>query len=519
MVPMTTVGEWRVFLENWSREWLATDEKFPAALRKSGWLGFKPATEKQIELAEKRLGYRLPPSYRAFLLTSNGWRRAGPMTERIRPVSKVQWLEIEDPATLDTRGASRIMQEPYCGVTEQEYLSYDGMPTYMDSHRRQCLKISDPVAGDSLMYLLNPALVAEDGEWEAWTDAHWIPGAERFPSFAELMKGEYAAFRSAVLGDQNVKSHVGPCSGVYAPDRPRGTATRIGLLKPRPPRPTVEELVARLEDADPKGRKDAARRVFREFPPHDPASEKPRLVEPLIRILRSPLESDVRAAAACFMGSYGDRRVLEPLIEALSDPDEEVASAVLGALFYLSLYMKDRVIGDGIVSFLDRPRPHFDTEKAIDVLEQIEDPRLFDIGLRLLDSSQASVDERSKFLNDQAKFSAAFAVAKFGSRGADALLSRLASPDAGIRAAICGALREAGDKRAIEPLEKLLDDADEQVRNQVSMTLTSLRQPPPPELSEEDLAAATESLMESLRIMGIKLPDVDPEGRSPKPNR
>ena len=50
---MTTVEQWRDFLQQWSVEWLATDEAFPAAVRRSRWLGFKPATEDQIEKLER----------------------------------------------------------------------------------------------------------------------------------------------------------------------------------------------------------------------------------------------------------------------------------------------------------------------------------------------------------------------------------------------------------------------------------------------------------------------------------
>ena len=45
-----------------------------------------------------------------------------------------------------------------------------------------------------MIYVLNPLVVAPDGEWEAWRFANWIPGAERFPSFELLMRAEHALF-------------------------------------------------------------------------------------------------------------------------------------------------------------------------------------------------------------------------------------------------------------------------------------------------------------------------------------
>jgi hypothetical protein len=41
------------------------------------------------------------------------------------------------------------------------------------------------------VYLLNPSVVFEGGEWEAWVFASVFPGAIRYRSFWELMKAEY----------------------------------------------------------------------------------------------------------------------------------------------------------------------------------------------------------------------------------------------------------------------------------------------------------------------------------------
>jgi hypothetical protein len=51
------------------------------------------------------------------------------------------------------------------------------------------LQISD--IGDDAVYLLNPQVVKEDKEWEAWLFAAWLPGAVRFPSFWHLMQAEF----------------------------------------------------------------------------------------------------------------------------------------------------------------------------------------------------------------------------------------------------------------------------------------------------------------------------------------
>jgi hypothetical protein len=54
------------------------------------------------------------------------------------------------------------------------------------------LEISD--LGDSAIYLLNPQVITEDGEWEAWFFCKWLPGADRYRSFREMMQTEYKNF-------------------------------------------------------------------------------------------------------------------------------------------------------------------------------------------------------------------------------------------------------------------------------------------------------------------------------------
>jgi hypothetical protein len=99
-----TIVEWKEFLQRWSEEWLARASTLPGRVRKNRWLGARPATEKQVAQLEKRIGYSLPPSYRNFLLTSNGWSHTTELVECIRPVSKVEWLATDNPQMLDGWG-------------------------------------------------------------------------------------------------------------------------------------------------------------------------------------------------------------------------------------------------------------------------------------------------------------------------------------------------------------------------------------------------------------------------------
>jgi len=54
----------------------------------SGWLGSPPATEEAIQALEARLRRPLPPSYRAFLMTTNGCAGLGPGASRVLPATR-----------------------------------------------------------------------------------------------------------------------------------------------------------------------------------------------------------------------------------------------------------------------------------------------------------------------------------------------------------------------------------------------------------------------------------------------
>jgi HEAT repeat protein len=468
---MTSVAEWREFLQKWSDELLEADPRLPKTARRDRWLGYKPASASQLEQLEKRLGYRLPPSYRAFLLTTNGWRRTSTFIDRLRPAHKVEWLEVDDPQLLEawTSGADEAV-EP---VSPSAYFAYDARVTFDDpEHFRQSLKIADSVEGDSAIYLLNPLAVAEDGEWEAWLHADWIPGAQRYPSFAHLMLAEYASFRATELGDTGATQVIGPFAGPYAPDRPRHPAERIGPGKRRARPLTVTELIANLEAPSAKARRAAAHKLFREFKPHDPNDERPELVEVLVRVLQSDLESEVRCAAALMLGSYGDASAVAPLAAAVADAP--VADSAVSALHYLSIHMKDVRIADGMCAYLALPRYQTQTGVALRMLQDWRDERVGPIALRLLDEGSRWPAGVGAGVHDQVRVQAALALAALGSGSVSHLAARLSHPDAQVRSAAAIGLREIGDPSAIEPLRAILADPDAEVRTQAARSLRAL---------------------------------------------
>src|SRR5947209_2394222 len=55
--------------------------------------GEAPATEEQVRGVEERLGVVLPPSYRGFVLRSNGYREASRAVPVLFPVEKIGWFK------------------------------------------------------------------------------------------------------------------------------------------------------------------------------------------------------------------------------------------------------------------------------------------------------------------------------------------------------------------------------------------------------------------------------------------
>ena len=187
---------WKPFLDAWSAEVLeklqGPEPKYdlePEALAR-GTLTFPGASEEAVAALEARLGTALPASYRAFLAASDGFLQVAMDGEdgKIWGCAEVGWFRDQEPEWL------AAWEDTGVGVPEApDALYYVYGPEQDPVHLRRgylrgCLAISQGI--DSSIYLLNPHVRSIDGEWEAWYFANWLPGANRYRSFAEMMQVE-----------------------------------------------------------------------------------------------------------------------------------------------------------------------------------------------------------------------------------------------------------------------------------------------------------------------------------------
>lgn len=190
--------DWTLFLARWSKELLASENveyyQLPFNAIASGWLGYPGAADEQLASAESRLGRVLPTSYREFLKVTNGWSLTGTCcVDKWWSASEIDWYYIRHANVVN----DWIEGEQRSGgpLPDEAYFVYGEAQTNMirAEYLKAALEITDVSEGS--VYLLNPQVVNSDGEWEAWFFADWLPGAERYPSFWELMQGEHKKFK------------------------------------------------------------------------------------------------------------------------------------------------------------------------------------------------------------------------------------------------------------------------------------------------------------------------------------
>ncbi|WP_157963553.1 SMI1/KNR4 family protein [Actinocorallia populi] len=155
--------DWRSFLSRWSQERIDEHDVRqhkpldPEAVR-GRWLGFPAATDIEIEQAEARIGRALPPSYRAFLQTTNGWASEEFPVFRLRSVEEIGWLRELEP----------LWTEPWTDEDDED----------LDEYAKETATLFDRsllVSGeaDLTIVLLDPDDVDENGDWAVYRYSSW----------------------------------------------------------------------------------------------------------------------------------------------------------------------------------------------------------------------------------------------------------------------------------------------------------------------------------------------------------
>lgn len=183
-------SEWWQTLAGLSQRLLANEDnriELDDEVVKSGWLGMGPALSGEIAHLEKRLGKRLPPSFRQYLRVSNGWLKGPSLPGRWYGTSEIGWFRDLEPEYV------RIWTRDIVAVPDDQYLVYGPKQDTVSircEYLKSCLQVSE--VNDGYVYLLNPEVIGPELEWEAWVFGSKLPGAIRYRSWRELVAAEVA---------------------------------------------------------------------------------------------------------------------------------------------------------------------------------------------------------------------------------------------------------------------------------------------------------------------------------------
>jgi len=183
-----TAEQWRAYLTEYS-DWylrvsdLTAEDTVPMAgltaqQVSARWLGYQPATEQMIAATEGRLGVKLPPSLRGFLLTSNGWGPVSEWTDSLSSCDEIDWFRNTNPG--------------FFPAVRQAADDDDGIFAFF----ARCLNIAQ---GEDAL-LLDTSEVSADGEYDAYLFAIKYGELEApCKSFSELI----ALGRAEIAGLEN----------------------------------------------------------------------------------------------------------------------------------------------------------------------------------------------------------------------------------------------------------------------------------------------------------------------------
>ncbi len=151
------------------------------------WIGFPPTSKQAILTREKYLNTLLPPSYKDFLLTSNGFKNVSIFLDNLLPVEKIEWAKITEEEWW-----FRLLESCMTEVSDEKYFYYGKDQDTVwcrDEYLKESLKVSEWY--DGMCVFLNPVIKFDD-EWEVLVYATWYPGTRRYRSFKEFLMETHA---------------------------------------------------------------------------------------------------------------------------------------------------------------------------------------------------------------------------------------------------------------------------------------------------------------------------------------
>ncbi|WAL94020.1 SMI1/KNR4 family protein [Streptomyces sp. Je 1-369] len=200
------IFEWGPWLERWSGEWLdalaASEpeefEELDEDIVRSRWLGFGPAGPARLAALEERvralgIASPLPPSLRAFLETTDGWRYAGGSVYLLAGAEDI--VPYGDPSALRKLYEDNLGENPAEQDVRQAGMWGRALQMSLDS--------------DMTDVLLDPGDVGADGEWAVYVHRGWSGDEpERYASFRAYMEGMYKDFYRSGGNDSGFENAV-----------------------------------------------------------------------------------------------------------------------------------------------------------------------------------------------------------------------------------------------------------------------------------------------------------------------
>jgi SMI1 / KNR4 family (SUKH-1) len=187
-----TIEDWTVFLDKWNQKTFErlTRENFPkhnhySEDRDYDCYHLPGATEAQIVELEQKLQTKLPVGYRNFLLASNGFVSLD-RRYMFWDTDKIDWFIQEN------RDWAEIWGNSGHDISDEKYLQYGDDRDccwIRGQYMKTALQIS--IVYESDVYLLNPLIIDNRNEWEAWDFGTKYPGAVRYRSFWDMMQKLY----------------------------------------------------------------------------------------------------------------------------------------------------------------------------------------------------------------------------------------------------------------------------------------------------------------------------------------